>query len=348
MQITMTQPDDWHCHLRDDLYLSRTVTDISRYFARAIVMPNLCPPVTNLSQATAYQARILQHCAAGQSFEPLLTLYLNATVDAETIQRGHDEQLITAYKYYPAGATTHSQAGVTDIKTIYPMLELLQKLDIPLLLHGESTDPHIDVFARETHFIDHTLVTLRQHFPNLRMVLEHVSTEYAVDFVKKNSPYMAATITAHHLLYNRNAIFQGGLRPHFYCLPLLKTEQDRVALLKAATSGHEQFFLGTDSAPHAKEDKQSACGCAGIYTGYSALELYAEIFEQQNALKKLENFASLNGAKFYKRPVNKTKIVLKKQAWKIPLELPYGKSSIVPLKAGETLQWQVERKIYAE
>jgi dihydroorotase len=339
-QITLIRPDDWHCHLRDGEFLGRTVTDTACRFARAIVMPNLNPPVTTIDQARQYQQRILAQVPTGCTFQPLMTLYLTEQLTVETL-RAAKSGGITACKLYPAGATTHSAAGVSSLAKIYPLLECLQEIDLPLLIHGESIEPGVDIFDREQRFIHQELTPLLKNFPALRMVLEHISTQAAVDFVRESPAQLAATITAHHLWYNRNALFTGGIRPHYYCMPILKRRSDQEALLSAAISGNPKFFLGTDSAPHAQSLKESACGCAGIYSAYSAIELYAHIFAQHQALDRLEKFASVYGALFYRLPLNQSKITLQKLPWQIPQQLSFGNTTVVPMLAGETLDWQI-------
>ena len=340
-RMKIIQPDDWHCHLRDGDYLKRTVSDEAARFRRAIVMPNLLTPITTVQAATEYHQRILAAIPNGKDFTPLMTLYLTDTTTSKIIEEGAASELVFACKLYPAGATTHSQAGVTQLNDLYPIFETMEKIGFPLLIHGESNDPKIDVFDREAVFIDQHLTPLIERFPNLRIVLEHISTKNAVQFIQSANENVAATITAHHLLYDRNAIFKGGIRPHYYCLPILKRHEDQIALRKAATSGHSKFFLGTDSAPHAEENKESDCGCAGIYTAHAAIELYAEVFEEENALDQLERFASINGAEFYKLPVNQNTITLEKNPWEVPEFLPFGKEVLVPLRAGSTLQWRI-------
>jgi len=338
--ITITQPDDWHLHLRDDAILASVLPHTARQFARAIVMPNLKPPVTTTAQALAYRDRIIAALPAGMQFEPLMTLYLTDKTTPDEIRRAKDSGLIHAVKLYPAGATTNSDAGVTDLRLCYPTLEVMQECGMPFLVHGEVTDPEIDLFDREAVFIERVLRPLRKDMPELKVVFEHITTEQAADYVKTATGPIAATITAHHLLYNRNAIFQGGIRPHYYCLPVLKRESHRLALVKAATSGNPRFFLGTDSAPHSKGVKEHACGCAGCYTALHAMELYAEAFDQVGALDKLEGFASLFGPAFYQLPVNTGKLSLQRLDWTLPAELPLGNSTVVPLNAGETLRWK--------
>lgn len=338
--LTITRPDDWHLHLRDGDALRYTVADAARYMGRAIIMPNLVPPVMNAEQALAYQHRILAARPAGKQFEPLMVLYLTDNTSADDI-RAAKAAGVVACKLYPAGATTNSDSGVTDIANIYPALEAMQTEGLKFLLHGEVTDSSIDIFDREKIFIDRTLTKLNRDFPSLKMVLEHITTADAADFVSEASDNMAATITAHHLLYNRNHMLAGGIRPHYYCLPILKRSSHQEALIKAATSGNPKFFLGTDSAPHAKHKKEAACGCAGSYTAFAAIELYAEAFEVANALDKLEGFASHFGPDFYQLPRHQDTITLTKQAWQVPETLEYNDGPLVPLRAGDSLPWRV-------
>jgi len=339
--FSIIRPDDWHLHLRDDAVLASVLPDTARQFGRAIVMPNLKPPVTTTAQALAYRERILAALPDGMQFEPLMTLYLTNNTSAEEIRRASASGLIHGVKLYPAGATTNSDAGVTDIRHCYPALEAMQECGLPLLVHGEVTDASIDLFDREAVFIDQVLRPLRADMPELKVVFEHITTSQAVEYVTTASGPIAATITAHHLLYNRNAIFQGGVRPHFYCLPVLKRETHRLALVAAATSGNPRFFLGTDSAPHAKGVKENACGCAGCYTALHAMELYAQAFDAAGALDKLEGFASLFGPAFYRLPVNQGTLTLRRHQWIVPMELPLATNTVVPLNAGEALQWAV-------
>ena len=339
-QLTLTRPDDWHIHLRDGAALTRTVADAARQFARAIVMPNLVPPVMNTEQALAYKQRILAARPADSQFEPLMVLYLTDKTDPAEIAKAKAAGIV-ACKLYPAGATTNSDSGVTHLKNIYPVLEAMQKEGMHFLLHGEVTDSSIDIFDREKTFIDRSLRPLVQEFPALKMVLEHITTQEAAEFVAEAPANIAATITAHHLLYNRNHMLAGGIRPHYYCLPILKRNTHQQALIKAAISGNPKFFLGTDSAPHAKDKKEAACGCAGSYTAYAALELYAEAFESANALDKLEGFASHFGADFYGLPRNQAQVTLIKNSWQAPESLAFADAQLVPLRAGETLQWQL-------
>jgi dihydroorotase len=342
MQIQMTRPDDWHLHLRDGAALASVIAHSARQFGRAIVMPNLKPPVTTVEQAWAYRQRIVAALPAGAHFEPLMTLYLTDNTPPAEIAKAAASHFVKAVKLYPAGATTNSDAGLSAIEKADDALAEMEKLGLPLLVHGEVTDPAVDLFDREKIFIDTVLLPLTQRFPKLKVVMEHITTADAVDFVKNAPSTVAATITAHHLLYNRNAIFQGGVRPHWYCLPILKRETHRQALLSAATSGNPKFFLGTDSAPHAKLTKEAACGCAGCYTAYAAIELYAEAFEQAGALDQLEAFASFHGPDWYGLPRNADKITLVKEDWTVPASYPYLSSdSIVPLRAGETLSWKM-------
>ncbi len=339
--LTLTRPDDWHVHLRDGAVLADVVPDTARQFARAIVMPNLKPPVTTTAMAVAYRERILAALPAGMQFEPLMTLYLTDNTRAEEIRRAVDSGVVHGVKLYPAGATTNSDAGVTDLKRCMGALEAMQALGLPLLIHGEVTDGDIDLFDREAVFIERVLRPLRKSLPGLRVVFEHITTKDAADYVREADGDIAATITAHHLLYNRNAIFKGGIRPHYYCLPVLKRETHRLALVEAATSGNPRFFLGTDSAPHPKGLKEHACGCAGCYTALHAMELYAQAFEAADALDKLEGFASFFGPDFYRLPRNAGSITLKREDWIVPEELKMGDAPLVPLDAGQTLHWKM-------
>lgn len=338
--LTIIRPDDWHVHLRDGDALAAVAPHTAAQFGRAVVMPNLKPAVTTTAQALAYKQRIQAALPADSKFEPLMTLYLTDHTPADEIQRAHDSGVV-AVKLYPAGATTNSSAGVTDLRHTHKTLEAMQQLGMPLLVHGEVTDPEIDVFDREAVFIDKHLAPLRRDFAQLKIVLEHITTREAAQYVAQAGAYTAATITAHHLLFNRNALFLGGVRPHYYCLPVLKREMHRQALLHAVASGSDRFFLGTDSAPHAAHLKEHASGCAGCYTALSALELYAQAFEHVNALDKLEGFASFHGPDFYGLPRNKDHVVLKRQDWTLPEALPLGQASIKPLCGGETLAWQL-------
>jgi len=337
--ITITRPDDWHLHLRDGATMASVLPHTARQFARAIVMPNLKPPVTTTAQALAYRDRILAALPSGMDFEPLMTLYLTDNTAPEEIIRAKESGLIHAVKLYPAGATTNSDAGVTDLRKCYRALEAMQQVGMPLLVHGEVTDSEIDIFDREAVFIDRVMKPLRSDMPELKVVFEHITTQDAAHYVQEAGQHTAATITAHHLLYNRNEIFKGGIRPHYYCLPVLKREIHRKALMQAAVSGSGKFFLGTDSAPHARNTKEHACGCAGCYTALHAMELYARAFDQANALDKLEGFASLHGPDFYGLPRNSGTITLVRQSWTLPSELPMGESTVVPLNGGETMDW---------
>lgn len=339
-KLTITRPDDWHLHLRDGDALKAVLPDTARQFARAIVMPNLRPPVTTAAQAAAYRQRILAALPAGIQFEPLMTLYLTDNTSPEEIVTAKASGIVHGVKLYPAGATTNSDSGVTDIAKCDKVLETMAKAGLPLLVHAEVTDAEVDVFDRERVFIDRHMVPLLQRHPGLRVVFEHITTKEAADFVVAAPANLAATITAHHLLMNRNAMFTGGMRPHHYCLPVLKREQHRLALVKAATSGSPRFFLGTDSAPHAKSVKEASCGCAGMYTAHTALELYAEAFEAAGSLDKLEAFASFHGADFYGLPRNQQTITLIKESWTVPAELPLGAEVLVPLRAGEAVAWR--------
>ena len=337
-KLIITRPDDWHIHLRDDAALKAVLPHTVRQFARAVVMPNLKPPVRSVADAAAYRDRILAAVPAGYQFEPLMTLYLTDNTSPEEIIAAKASQFVKAVKYYPAGATTNSDLGVTDIGKCDRVFEAMQEVNLPLLLHGEVTDRDVDVFDREQVFIDRHLIPLRQRFPDLRVVLEHITTSEAVQYVR-STDNTAATITPQHLLFNRNNMFQGGIRPHFYCLPILKRETHRLALVQAATSGNPKFFLGTDSAPHPRNSKESSCGCAGCYSALHAIELYAEAFESANALDKLEAFASFYGADFYQLPRNTEQITLTKTTWRVPDEIPFIESGLVPLRAGQEMTW---------
>ena len=341
-EITITRPDDWHLHLRDGEALRAVLPDTARRFARAIVMPNLKPPVVSTSLALEYRDRIAAALPAGAAFQPLMTLYLTDNTTPAELRRARDSGAVFAVKYYPAGATTNSDAGVTDIRKCFDALEALSEIGLPLLMHGEVTDPDVDVFDRERVYIERTLTFLVERFPGLKLVLEHITTAEAAAFVRSAPETVAATITAHHLLLNRNALFQGGLRPHHYCLPVLKRERHRLALIEAATSGSRRFFLGTDSAPHARDTKENDCGCAGVYTAHAAIELYAEVFEDAKALDRLEAFASFHGADFYGLPRNRDRITLVRSAWKVPEQFPFGSASLVPLRAGGLVRWSLE------
>ena len=340
-QITITRPDDWHLHLRDGAALQAVLPDTARQFARAIVMPNLRPPVTTTELAIAYRKRILAALPTGVSFEPLMTLYLTDNTTADEIKRAKASGIIHGVKLYPAGATTNSDLGVSDLAKCTNALEAMQDVGLPLLVHAEVTDTDVDVFDRESVFINRHMTPLLKNFPALKVIFEHITTKDAADFVASAPSNVAATITAHHLLMNRNDMFNGGIQPHHYCLPILKRESHRLALVKAATSGNAKFFLGTDSAPHAKSAKEAACGCAGMYTAHAAIELYAEAFEAANALDKLEAFASFYGADFYGLPRNTEQITLQKSSWTVPNELPLGNESLVPLRAGQQVHWKL-------
>ena len=338
--LTLTRPDDWHLHVRDGAALHAVVPHTAAQFGRAIIMPNLRPPVTTAQQAMDYKARILQAVPAGLQFEPLMTLYLTDNLPPDEIARAKAAGVV-ACKLYPAGATTNSDMGVTNIRNIYPVLEAMQREGMLLLVHGEVTSPDIDLFDREAVFIDQHLEPLRKDFPGLKIVMEHITTREAAQYVAAGNDMLGATITCHHLLYNRNALFTGGIRPHYYCLPVLKRETHRLALVEAATSGNPRIFLGTDSAPHAAHLKEHATGCAGCYTAHAAIELYAEAFEEAGALDKLEGFASFYGADFYGLPRNTSTITLRKQAWAVPESYAYGDAQLKPLRAGDTLAWKL-------
>ena len=339
-RLEIRRPDDWHVHLRDGDMLTGVLGHTARQFARAIVMPNLSPPVTTVADAVAYRERILAALEPGATFQPLMTCYLTDGADPDEIERGYAAKVFTACKLYPAHATTNSAHGVTDIRNIHPALERMQKIGMPLLLHGEVTDPGIDIFDREAVFIDRVFSRLSADFPELKTVLEHITTAEAAAFVEAGGPHVAATITPHHLRINRNAMFEGGIRPHFYCLPVAKREHHRLALRKAAVSGSAKFFLGTDSAPHAIHRKESACGCAGVFNAPFAIESYAQTFEEESALDRLEAFASLNGPRFYGLPVNEQRIVLERASFTGPARIDAGGEVLVPFHAGETLNWR--------
>jgi dihydroorotase len=340
-RVTLIRPDDWHLHLRDGPQMAAVLADSARCFARAIVMPNLKTPVRTTQEALAYRGRIMAALPEGAAFEPLMTLYLTDDTPPEEIALAKRSGQVHGVKLYPAGATTHSDAGVTRISRCFHALEKMEEQGMPLLVHGEVTDPEVDVFDREPVFIEEVLGPLLERFSNLKVVLEHITTREAAQFVEVTGPNVAATITAHHLLLNRNALFLGGMRPHHYCLPVLKREAHREALVEAATAGNPKFFLGTDSAPHARHTKEAACGCACIYTAHTALELYAVAFEEAGALDKLEGFASRFGAQFYGLPVNTGSVTLERREWTVPASLPYGTEELVPLRAGETLPWKI-------
>ncbi len=341
--LTLTRPDDWHLHLRDGEVLAAVLPDTARQFARAIVMPNLKPPVVSTDDAMGYRMRILDALPAGSKFEPLMTLYFTDQTTPEEIARAKQSGIVHAVKYYPAGATTNSDSGVTRLSRVFPVLEAMQDYDLPLLIHGEVTDPSVDIFDREKVFIETVLAPqIVERFPDLRVVLEHITTREAAEYVAKAPANVGATITAHHLLFNRNALFAGGIRPHYFCLPILKREEHRQALLKAATGGGAKFFLGTDSAPHSRGNKESTCGHAGCYTAHAAIELYAEAFDEVGMLHKLEAFASFNGPDFYRLPRNEGSITLKKDPWKVAAALPFGEGGeLVPLRAGEPISWRL-------
>ncbi len=340
--LTITRPDDWHLHLRDDLLMASVLPDTARRFARAIIMPNLKPPVTTTDAAQAYRARILAALPPAMAFEPLMTLYLTDNTPAAEIRAAKHSGFIHGVKYYPAGATTNSDSGVTAIAKCSAALATMEEVGMPLLVHGEVTNPEVDVFDREQVFIDNVLAPLVKRYPKLKIVFEHITTQQAVDFVAAAPSTVAATITVHHLLYNRNAMFSAGIRPHMYCLPVLKREAHRSALIAAAISGNPKFFLGTDSAPHTQSSKETACGCAGIYSAHAAIELYAEVFEAAGALDKLEAFASFYGADFYRLPRNTEQITLVKENWTVPSHLAFGAHQLVPLRAAEQITWRLQ------
>jgi len=339
--LTLRRPDDWHVHLRDGGSLASVVKFTAERFGRAIVMPNLRPAVTTTASARAYRERILAALSAGQRFEPLLTLYLTDQTEPDEIDRAKASGFVHGVKLYPAGATTHSDAGVTDIARVYPVLARMEETAMPLLVHGESPNAEVDVFDRETHFIDAVLQRVVDRFPRPRVVFEHITTARAVEFVAAAGPAVAATITPQHLLHNRDAIFSGGIRPHYYCLPILKRERDRLALLGAATGGNPKFFLGTDSAPHERSAKENSCGCAGMFTAHAAIELYAEIFDAAGCIGRLEAFASHFGADFYRLPRNEETITLIKETWVPPKTYAFGDGVVVPYRAGESIAWRL-------
>ncbi len=343
-KLTITQPDDWHLHIRNGEMLKTVLPHTAQQFARAIIMPNLKPPVTSTQQALQYRNEILLALPSESDFKPLMTLYLTGSTTTQDVKQAAECEHIHAFKLYPAGATTNSDAGVADPKTIYPIFEAMQQFDIPLLIHGEVVDHDCDIFDRERVFIERTLSDIVRQFPDLRIVLEHVTTSDAVEFVKSTANNIAATITPQHLLYNRNAMLVGGIKPHYYCLPILKREQHRESLLEAAISGNPKFFLGTDSAPHQTGSKENACGCAGCFSAHAAIELYAEAFESAGALEKLEGFASFFGADFYRLPRNNRTITLTKEPWLVPDSYGQGEINITPLKAGEQLAWKLEAR----
>ncbi|MEQ1592954.1 MAG: dihydroorotase [Thiobacillaceae bacterium] len=340
--LTLIRPDDWHIHFRDGAAMASVLPDTARVFGRAIVMPNLKPPVVTVADAAAYRERLLAAIPHGTKFEPLMTLYLTDNTTPEEIHRAKASGFVHAVKYYPSGATTNSDAGVTDLAKAYKAIAAMEEVGLPLLLHGEVTDAGVDVFDREAVFIERHLVRLMRDFPRLKIVLEHITTRQAAEFVAAAPANVAATITVHHLLYNRNAMFKGGIRPHLYCLPILKRESHRQALIAAAISGNPKFFLGTDSAPHAQGAKESACGCAGMYTAHAAIELYAEVFDDAGALDKLEGFASFYGADFYGLPRNADTITLRRERWTVPKSLTVGDEKLIPLRAGEAICWRVK------
>ncbi len=341
-ELTLARPDDFHVHLRDGAMLRAVLPDTARRFGRALVMPNLSPPVATTDDARAYRAAILEALPAGVACEPLMALYLTDRTTPQEIARARASGIVHGVKLYPAGATTNSASGVTDITRCFAALATMEAEDLPLLVHGEVTDPRVDVFDREEAFIDRVLIPLIERFPGLRIVFEHITTRQAVAFVEGASSRIAATVTAHHLLYSRNAMFAGGLRPHMYCLPVLKREVHREALVRAATGGNPKFFLGTDSAPHPRAAKEASCGCAGIYTAFAAIELYAEVFEAAGRLDRLEAFASLHGARFYGLPPNRERLTLVREAWTVPREYGCGGQALVPLRAGEQMHWRLK------
>jgi dihydroorotase len=339
--LALRRPDDWHVHFRDGEMMRVVLPRTAHQFARAIVMPNLVPPITDVASARAYRERILAALPPGAEFTPLITCYMTDSSDPAEVARGYEEGVFAAVKLYPAHATTHSAQGVTDIDRVMAVLERMAALGMPLLVHGEVTDPEVDVFDREAVFIERILDPLHRRLPELRIVLEHITTEEAVAYVASGGPNLAATITAHHLVINRNAIFQGGIRPHLYCLPIAKREKHRRALRRAATSGSPAFFLGTDSAPHAAPTKETGCGCAGIFTAPAALEIYAEVFEEEGALDRLEAFASLNGPAFYRLPANDRRVTLRRESWTVPDRVGDGDLAVIPFRAGEPLRWRL-------
>jgi dihydroorotase len=340
--ITLTRPDDWHIHLRDGSYLPATVGDVARYFGRALIMPNLVPPVDSVDAARQYRDRILALVPRESNFKPMMTLYLTRNTTPAVIREAKQSGFVMAFKLYPAGATTNSEAGIDSIKSLYPLFEVMQEVNMPLALHGEVTDPQIDIFDREAVFIDRYLRDISETFPDLRLILEHITTGTAVDFVEAAGPNVAATITVHHLLYNRNDMLAGSIKPLYYCLPVLKRNTHQQALLEAATGGNSKFFLGTDSAPHPRSAKENVCGCAaGCYTAHAAIELYAEVFAEVDALHRLEAFASFFGADFYKIPRNTDTITLQESSWTVPEWLPFGSDQLMPIRTGTSVAWQV-------
>lgn len=343
--LRIIKPDDWHLHLRDSPYLEKVVAHTARQFARAIIMPNLQPPIRNCDDAEAYRQRIISALPEGNAFQPLMSLYLTDNTDIDEIARAGQSDIIFGAKLYPAGATTNSDAGVTDLEKIYPVFEAMQVHDLVLQVHGEATGAEVDVFDREKLFIEKSLIPIRKNFPELRIVFEHITTAEAVEYVSSANQYLAASITAHHLLINRNAMFSGGIRPHHYCLPVAKRERHRQALIIAATASCQRFFAGTDSAPHARMAKESSCGCAGIYSAFSAIELYAEAFEIAQNFSNFEAFMSINGPMFYQMPVNQETINLVKSPWTLPESLAYVDDKLIPFKAGETLQWRLSEDV---
>jgi dihydroorotase len=342
MTLTMTRPDDGHLHLRDGEMMRSVVGATARTFARAVVMPNLMPPVTTVAAAAAYRDRILAALPAGSTFAPLMTLYLTDNTAAEEIARARASGFVIGAKYYPAGATTHSDSGVTDLSQVYAALAAMEKHGLPLLVHGEVTDPDVDIFDRERVFIDRQLSRIVRDFPALKIVLEHITTTEATQFIDAAGAHVGATITPQHLSWSRNALLVGGIRPHFFCMPVLKREAHRLSVVRAATGGSPKYFLGTDSAPHARNAKEAACGCAGCYSAHAAIELYAEAFDGANALERLEAFASFHGADFYGLPRNTATITLKREAWVVPATYPFGEHTVVPLRAGETMRWRLD------
>ena len=342
--ISIIKPDDWHTHLRDTDHLSRTVADTVARFQRAVIMPNLKTPVTTVSAAQDYKTRIESHLSNNANFTPLMTLFITQNMPVDEIKKAKESGIVIGCKLYPHGATTNSDAGVNDLSHIYPIFEAMQEQNLVLQIHGESIAANVDIFDREAQFIEQQLKPLIKAFPTLRIVLEHISTKKAVEFITSCPDNVAATITAHHLLYNRNAIFDKGIRPHYYCLPILKRNEDQEALIKAATSGGSKFFLGTDSAPHTKASKETSCGCAGIYTAHAALELYAEVFDKADKLDKLEQFASINGATFYDMPINTDKITLTRKSWQVPATLSFGGDEVIPLRANQNILWTINNE----